>query len=265
MRTFGRVSGRLGAAVAGGALGLLLTGAAVNAGSAATIPPPDDTAPDSTIVLPDTVPIAADGLPPANGPLVPVPPGCAAPPPAALVFVGRVSAVSATAARFEVDRVLAGSAEDWQVAAGLIDVVYGDERRFLDEGTDYVVGAAVDPATGELRSAVRAPEPMFGGDAVIGMNDSDVECPVVEDPVRTLRLDGAAVDSGVLTPLDGQGPRLVRAVLLPLGVAFAILVALVLLKQTVFAVGRSLRDLGGEPAERPIRQRRHSRTKQAAP
>jgi len=265
MRTFGRWSRHIGAVVAGGAVGVLLAVAPASAGTDTTEPLPDDTAPGSTIAVPDIAPPADGGLPAANGPLVPVPAGCAAPAPAVFVFVGRISAVSATAARFEVDRVLAGSAEDWQVAAGLVDVVYGDDQRFLDVGADYVVGAAADPAIGGLRSAVRAPEPMFGGDAVIGMNDSDVECPVLEDPVRTLRLDGVAVDSGVLTPLDGQGPRLARAVLLPLGVAFVILVALVLLKQTVFAVGRSLRDLGGEPTVRPARQRRHSGAKQAAP
>ena len=74
-------------------------------------------------------------------------------------------------------------------------------------------------------------------------------CPRVEDPVRTLLPDGTAVDSGVLRPLQGQESRLLRAVLLPSGVALVILVGLVLLKHTVFAVGRSVRELALEPED----------------
>jgi len=89
------------------------------------------------------------------------------------------------------------------------------------------------------------------------VNDSDVECPRVEDPIRTLALDGRPVDSGVLTPLKGQGGRLLRSVLLPLVVALGALVGLVLFKQLVFAVGRSIRELGAAPRPEVIRERHH--------
>lgn len=221
---------------------------------------PDDTVPpDDTLVPADPVPTLAPGeLPPANGPLVVVPAGCVVPQQPAVVFEGELVSVSTTAARFQVRRVLAGSLVGRTVAAGIVDVEYSNDRRFLELGRVYVVGAADDQRGGMLRSAVRAPEPLFGGDAVIGIDDSDVQCPRLEDPVRTLWPDGTSVDSGVLTPLDGQGGRLLRAVLLPLGVAFAVLVALVLFKLTLFAVGRSLRDLATGPVEpRPVRGRRH--------
>ena len=244
----------------------LLTGLAVGllAGSAlagalassagATVPPTDP--PDTTVpgddgslssVPPTTLPPGV--LPPAAGPLIVVPAGCATPEPAVAVFEGRVMSVSTTAARFQVLRVLAGSVQDHLVAPVTVDVEYGDDRRFLDLDERYVVGAAVDPVTGGLRSVVRTPEPLFGGDAVIGVNDSDVACPRLEDPVRTLRTDGTAVDSGVLRPLKGQSRQLLRAVLLPMGVALVILLGLVLLKHTVFAVGRSVRDLALEPED----------------
>lgn len=257
----------------------MVTALAALAAPAAASTPPDDTGPDSTDVTDTVVPddpvvppttLAPGVLPPAAGPLVVVPAGCATPDPADVVFEGRIMSVSTTAARFQVLRVLAGSVDPYLVAPVTVDVEYGDDRRFLDLDQRYVVGAALDPVTGGLASVVREPQPMFGGDAVIGLDDSDVACPRVEDPVRTLRTDGTSVDSGVLRPLQGQEGRLLRAVLLPLGVALVILLGLVLLKHTVFAVGRSVRELAMEPEDlgrtrrhapsgRPRRQRRAQR------
>lgn len=228
--------------------------AALAAPAAATVPPTDPGA-DTTVPgegggdpAPPTT-LAPGALPPAAGPLVVIPAGCATPDPAAVVFEGRIMSVSTTAARFQVLRVLAGSVDRFLVAPVTVDVEYGDDRRFLDPDQRYVVGAAQDPVTGGLTSVVRTPQPLFGGDAVIGLDDSDVACPRVEDPVRTLLPDGTAVDSGVLRPLQGQESRLLRAVLLPSGVALVILVGLVLLKHTVFAVGRSVRELALEPED----------------
>jgi hypothetical protein len=177
------------------------------------------------------------------------------------VFVGRLTNtdVPPTTARFVLDRVLAGSVEGY-TGGNLVDVHYGEETRFLTIGEHYIVGVVVDPTTGLLVSTVREAAPLFGGDAVIGANDSDIDCPRVEDPVRTLHADGSAVDTGVLTPLDGQGKALLSAVVRPLLVAFAVLVLLVLVKQAAFAVARSLREMGNsDPLPRvPTRPpRRH--------
>jgi hypothetical protein len=160
-----------------------------------------------------------------------------------------------------VETVLAGSVDGF-VSGRLIDVQYGDETHFLTIGTRYIVGAAVSAATGQLVSTVREAAPLFGGDAVIGANDSDVDCPRVEDPVRTLEIGGGPVDTGVLTPLKGQGSSLLWAILRPMGVAFAILLLLVLVKHSIFAVGRSLRDVSLTPPApkktRPARQHQTS-------
>jgi hypothetical protein len=211
---------------------------------------PTDTVPVDPAAVPvdpaaPTTTLAPGQLPPAQGPLVVVPTGCFAPTPARAVFIGRLTNtdVPPTTARFVLDRVLAGDVNGYS-GGNLVDVHYGEETRFLTIGQRYIVGVVVDPTTGLLVSTVREAAPLFGGDAVIGANDSDIDCPRVEDPVRTLNADGSAVDTGVLTPLDGQGSSLLSAILRPFVIAFAVLLLLVLVKQSAFAVGRSLRDMG---------------------
>ena len=221
----------------------------------ATSPTPPDPAAsvDTVVTVAPAVPVdtvaastspAPGELPPAQGPLVVVPTGCAVPAPAAAVFVGHLANtdVPPTTARFRLEGLLAGSLEGF-VSGGLVDVHYGDETHFLTIGARYIVGVAISESTGLLISTVRQAAPSFGGDAVISANDSDVNCPRVEDPVRTLTADGGPVDTGVLTPMKGHGASLLSAVLRPFAVAFAILLLLVLMKHAIFAVGRSLRDV----------------------
>jgi hypothetical protein len=209
--------------------------------------------------LPEPVPIPA--LPPIADPnaastrLVPVPVGCAAPPLEQVVFIGTMVLSDTSTARFAIQSIRSGSVAGFEVG-GLIDVRYGDEVRFLDVDSTYIVGAGVDPATGVLSSAVRSPAPLFGGNEIAGIDDSDVDCPRLGDPVRTLTIDGTSIESGVLTPLRNAKGDIARAVLQPIGVAFLILVGLAAIKLLLFAMGRSLRDLGSE--ERPARRRRHT-------
>lgn len=203
--------------------------------------PPDDTAPPSTPAVVAPASTLPGGLPAAAGPLVVVPAGCASPPAAVAVFEATIVGLTVDAARMQVTRMLAGSLDGYEVSPSVVDVRYGDEVRFLEIGTDYLVGAGSDE-TMLLRSAVRDPRPLFGGDAVVGLDDSDIDCPELDDPVRTFLADGAAVEASLLTPLDGSGDQLRRAVVLPFAVAFAVLLALVLVKHLVFAFGRALRD-----------------------
>lgn len=181
------------------------------------------------------------GLPAPAGPLVVVPAGCAQPDAAVAVFDGVVLGNTVNVARFEVRRVLAGSLAGYEVAPGVVDVVYGDDVRFLLTGERYTVGVGTDE-TRLLRSSLRDPRPLFGGDAVIGLDDSDIDCPSLDDPVRTLLADGTPVEAGLLTPLGGSGSDLLRAVLIPFAVALGVLLALVVVKHLMFAFGRSLRD-----------------------
>jgi len=235
-------------------------------GTAAAVPPTEPPLPAEAV--PTTVPPPAttpNGLPVALGPLIVVPPGCVAPVPARAVFRGTTVLVDdparPTTYRFRVDAMLAGSLDGFEVA-NQVDVRFGDEARFLEIGQQYIAGVAIDSDTGLLVSAVREPAPLFGGDAVIGANDSDIDCPRVEDPVRTLMADGAGVEAGVLSPLKGEGSSLAAAILTPLAIAFGSLVALVLLKHLLFGIGRSLREMGTVPeaSGRAPRQHRPSST-----
>jgi len=101
--------------------------------------------------------------------LVPVPAGCPRPDPAAVAFVGTMIGKDdvTQVVRFQIDQVRAGSAAPWSIN-GLIDVRYGEDYRFLVKGEQYLVGAGSDPVYGVLSSAVRAPEPTFGGNDVVG-------------------------------------------------------------------------------------------------
>ncbi|MFM7253458.1 MAG: hypothetical protein ACKO27_10390 [Ilumatobacteraceae bacterium] len=212
--------------------------------SAATVvaaPPSTDTPPPTTELAGTPLPTVPGQLPAAAGPLVVVPAGCASPPAAVAVFEATIVGLTVDAARMQVTRMLAGSLDGYEISPSVVDVRYGDEVRFLEIGTDYLVGAGSDDTT-LLRSAVRDPRPLFGGDAVVGLDDSDIDCPELDDPVRTFLADGSLVDASLLTPLAGSGDDLRRAVLLPVAVAMAVLLALVVVKHLVFAFGRALRD-----------------------
>ncbi len=222
---------------------------------AGTTVPPSTLPPAAGRPTASTVPVdPTTGLPAAQGPLAVLPAGCVAPSPPVAVFEGEITDAVATTARFRVTRVLAGSLQGYQYR-DVVDVRFGDETRFLQVGSSYVVGVGLASADGALVSTVREAAPLFGGDAVVGLNDNDIDCPTFDDPVRTLQPDGSSVDTGVLAPLRGNGSSLLGAVLRPLGVAMLVLLALVIVKQLLFATGRALRDLGdGAPVER---ERRH--------
>jgi hypothetical protein len=244
-------------------------------GAAVSAAPPTEptTAPPS--VPPTTVATGIDGQPlpqletpppivnpnVASSPLVIVPTGCFAPPLPVAVFVGTLAASDATTGRFAVQQIRAGSLDGYAVDT-LVDVRYDDDIRFLHIGEQYLVGAIPDPVTGALRSKVRVPAPLFGGDAVIGLNDTDVSCPRVEDGVKTLLVNGRDVDTGVLAPLKTAKKSMAKAILRPLGIAFGILVLLASIKLLTFAMVRAARERD-EVVSRPVlvevpRERQHT-------
>jgi hypothetical protein len=163
--------------------------------------------------------------------LIPVPVGCPRPDPAAVVFVGTMLGKDdvTQVVRYRIDQIRAGSASPWAVD-GLVDVRYGDDYRFLDPGSTYLIGAGFDPVYGALSSTVRAPEPTFGGNAVVGVDDISVTCPRIDDPIRTLNVDGTSVDSGLLSLLTEDRRLLLATIAVPTAIAFAVLLALVVLK-----------------------------------
>jgi hypothetical protein len=213
---------------------------------------------------------------PGRRPLVVVPPGCETPPLPDVVFVGTVQAIAAVVppggtvteelqtARLRIDQVRAGDAEPFSFN-GVIDVRYGVDAKYLEEGERYLVGASVDPELGVLVSKVREPEPLFGGDEVVGAAETDVECPPVTDPNRTLNVDGTGVESGVLTPLGDARSRLLRAVLLPLGVALAVVFGLTALRWAITGVGYGVESVVRTAREpREVRSARRSRARHSA-
>jgi len=225
--------------VAGGVI--WCTGAA----GAAPPPPPDTTIPNGTV------------------PLVLVPPTCPNPDRAVLAFVGTATGKDdvAQVVRFHIDQLRSGSASNWAID-GLIDVRFGDDYRFLDVGEQYLVGAGFDPEYAALSSNVRPPEPDFGGNDVVGVDDSAVDCPTVDDPVRTLMVDGTDVDSGVMSLLFDDKRVLLATLAVPAAIAFAALIVLVLLRMAIGLAGKGVLELGRAavtpvPDHRAVRIRRH--------
>lgn len=194
--------------------------------------------------------------------LVEVPTGCPEVERADVAFIGTVIDKDYRTVRFRIDQIRARSAGPWAID-GLIDIRYGTDAQYLDRGDEYLVGAAVDPTIGVLSSAVRPPEPLFGGNDVIGLEDTAVECRDIESGVRTLHIDGTSVDSGVLNPLIDEKATVLATIAIPIAIAFAVLLALVVLRNVwrwsmrgVFELGRAA--VTPAPDHKAIRVRSHN-------
>jgi hypothetical protein len=186
---------------------------------------------------PDSSPPAAAGSSGAERQWpVPIPNGCDAPPLPDVVFVGTLQTSDYRTGRFRVDQVRAGAMDRYSYG-GVVDVRFGIDTKYLEKGTQYLVGASFDMQNAVLTSKVRPAEPLFGGDEIIGAAETDVECPVLEDPIRTMLSDGSSVESGVLTPLTDAKRSLLRAILLPMGVALAAVFGLVALRWLLTGIG----------------------------
>ncbi len=210
---------------------------------------------------PVPAPEPGDGVPTIDAGLLDVPIGCAVPAAADVAFVGTAVAKDFEKVRYEIVQLRAGSITGYSID-GLVDVLYLDDAKFIDLGTDYLVGARFDPDFGALFSTVRPAEPLFGGNDVIGLNDTDVECPIIDDPVRTVMPDGQSVDSGVISPLLDDKKTLLATLGVPAAIAFAALVGLVLLRQVwhlflkgIFELGRAA--VTPAPDHKSVRVRRH--------
>lgn len=210
--------------------------------AAAQEEPPPDSVPDDPlgdVTGGDEVPA---GPPPAL-PLVPVPTGCTAPRMPHIVFVGEVVERDYRTIRFEIERIRSGRSDPFALG-DLIDVRFGLDAQYLDDGESYLVGAVVDPDLGLLVSRVSDPVENFGGDEVIGVSETDVDCPAYEDPMRTLRLDGTAIPTSVIKPFFDARIRILSAILLPFGVAFAAIFLLATFRLSLSGLSRSVTGTG---------------------
>ena len=156
-----------------------------------------------------------------------MPEGCALPPVAQAVFVGRITSKDPVAATFEVVQVRAGTLDSYQ-SGTTVSVRYGTDVKFLDVGVAYIVGVGLDPVTLTLASTVRDSAELFGGAEVAGSN---VKCPEFEAAARTLMIDGTAVDTGVLVGLFDEPWRIVVAFVVPPALVLLSLVGLVWLRR----------------------------------
>ena len=238
-------SGVVRRVIAGVALSAAVVAAGGGGGALAT-PPPDDGVGDRG--------------------LIPVPPGCPVPDPAAVAFVGEVvdkdGFIEKGTVRFQIVQIRAGDASPYS-ADGLIDVRFGPDSKYLDIGEQYFVAAAIDPSIGQLASRIEEEKPLFGGDAVIGIDDTAVECPVLDDPVQTLNVDGTPIEAGLLEPMFEDRRLLLATIGVPAAIAGLALVGLVLV--------RRLLDLGmagvfrlGRAAVTPTRDVRAARVREHA-
>ena len=221
----------------------------------ATPPPPGDPATPSPAGSPEPG-VQADWL-------IPIPIGCPVPEQADAVFTGTMIGKDdiTQVVRFRIDQLRAGSVDPWAIN-GLIDVRYGPDYRFLSNGEQYLIGARLDPVYGVPASTVRPPEPTFGGNDVVGVDDIAVDCPALDDPTRTLQVDGTSIDSGVLSLITDDRRLLLATLAVPTAIVFAVLLALVLLRafgalafRGVFQLGRAA--VTPVPDHRAVRVRSH--------
>jgi hypothetical protein len=197
--------------------------------------------------------------PPARQPLVDVPVGCPVQPLPDVVFVGTVVDSDYRTVRFRIDQMRAGDMS--QFATGdRVDVRYGIDAKYLGEGNQYLIGALYDANIQTLRSRVRPAEPTFGGDEIIGATETDLECPDVVDPMRTMHTDGSSIDSGVLSPFFGNRQGLLRSLLLPVVIVCGAVFALAAVRWILTGFGR-----GVESVTRTSTQPRDARHAQRSP
>ena len=197
--------------------------------------------------------------------LIQIPAGCPSVDPADVAFVGTVLAkdefVEKGTVRWQIDQVRDGNAAPFSVN-GVVDVRYGPDSQYLEIGEQYLVSAALDSSIGTLTSKASPDAPLFGGDAVVGLEDTETVCPVVDDPVQTLNVDGTPVETGLLTPLVEDKGLLLATILVPAAIVGVALIGLVLLRRLIgvgfhgiFALGRAAVVPSGD--HRAARVRRH--------
>lgn len=173
-----------------------------------------------------------------------VPASCTTPETLRSVFVGEVFRVDANFVLYQVVAERYGSVIEL-IRNGVLTVRYPiDDVRYLSEGQRFLVGAVAAPSgirgdTPVLESKVRVPPDMFGGDAVAAAQR--VSCPDYEDPVRTLRVNGDPIDTGVVEPLLSDRTRLFGSLLIALGVGLGLLFLLAATKVLVTGAIRGMR------------------------
>ncbi|MBU6201969.1 MAG: hypothetical protein KJS90_08235 [Acidobacteria bacterium] len=193
--------------------------------------PPDEDVPDEQG---DVVDVPVESVPLNPSAATTIPAGCPAPTVPQMVFLGEAVEVGESTVTFRVEQIRDGTPAGY-LLGDRVEVRYGRDAQLVERGRRYLVGTASDPYSPLLSSKVRRDEPLFGGDAVIGITGSAEACPDFDDPIRTVFEDGAAIDSGVLRPIrDGAG-LFALAPLLSIVLVLGCLVALAMVRAIVAA------------------------------
>lgn len=198
---------------------------------------------------------APPDAPPSRQPFTVVPDGCPIQQLADVVFVGTVTDRDFRTVRYRIDQIRAGDMGSFasQVdSAFYVDVRYGVDTKYLDEGGQFLVGASVpaNSTSGYLESKVAERPAPIGDDEIIGADESDIVCPEVDDPNVTLHTDGRRVESGMLSPLLDDRAGVLRAVLVAAGSVLGAIVVLAALRWILTGFGRGVEAIG-RPRPRP--------------
>ena len=228
--------------------------------------PVDDTIPDEQGIGDSAIDEGIPLIDPMTQTTLPV--GCVAPRAAIATFLGELVSADDSTAIFRVVQVRGGSLGAY-VNAGAIAVRYTErETRFLRVGTTYLVGAGGSELFSTLESKVRAKKKLFAGDAVVGVDESDKPCPVIEDPVFTLLPNGQLINAGVFSLLGNARGGVLRALVLPLLFILVFLVGLVVTKRLFVGAETISKKPSSKPKvlstssrKRKIRNTRNTRSK----
>ena len=222
--------------------GTLVLGVGSWASVSATVPPPLDSA------------LTGDEIPDEQGDLVGVPQttslinpqatttipeGCFPQALPQVVFIGEASNVSDESVSFAIQKTITGDASSYVTGDGTVEVQYGTDAKFVDEGKTYIVGAVTDPFLPILVSKLRATTTTLG--AELGQTNTGDACPTFEDAIITLNENGTSVDTGVLRPLRENKLLIIAALVLSVVLAIGGLAAVVVMQRTRRGIARTMR------------------------
>ena len=120
-----------------------------------------------------------------------------------------------------------------------------DERlvEFFGEGVEFRMFHPFDEdseAFVEGDACVEEERELFGGDAVLGENESSADCPTFDDPIRTLNVDGSEIPAGVLVGVREHLWLYVAVILVSVVGMFALLVGLIVWRRSLAGARRAL-------------------------
>ena len=203
----------------------------------------DSESDDGAVVVSDTETVT-------SLPLVEVPVGCEPWQLADVVFVGTVAARDAKTVRFADIMIRSGDAS-LVTEVGTIDIRFGYDAQYVNEGETYLVGAYQHPDLGILSSKLTESPVDFAGDEIVGVSENDVVCPDPEDPIMTLNVDGTSVDFSIIDPMLSERSNIAAALLVPFTIVMGVIFLLAMLRLSSQSLFASLRDLRRPARHRP--------------